>query len=198
MPVPIKYTDPGQETARLQKVAEDVAGILTDSEEILYVALQGKLAGPLAKDCAVATSNRVIFYRPQLLGRANFEDYQWQDVKAAHIKQGMLATEFHVETIDGRQSTLGNLDKDQAKRLYAICQQFDQEWREKRRIREMEQDRARSGGVFLNASGGSGAAPQTADADPVAKLEQAKSMLDKGLISQAEYDTVKAKIIASM
>jgi hypothetical protein len=34
--------------------------------------------------------------------------------------------------------------------------------------------------------------------DPVAKLAKAKQMLDQGLISEAEYDTLKAKILSSM
>ena len=33
---------------------------------------------------------------------------------------------------------------------------------------------------------------------PVEKLGQAKSMLDAGLISESEYESIKAKIISSM
>jgi hypothetical protein len=39
------------------------------------------------------------------------------------------------------------LRKDQAQAMYRICQQHDQVWREKRRIRELEELRAKSGGV---------------------------------------------------
>jgi hypothetical protein len=102
----------------------------------------------------------------------------------------MLATQFSMETVDGRTVVMEGLDKDQAKRLYGICQQMEQEWREKRRIREMEEARARAGGVVVGA-------PAAAD-DPVGKLARAKEMLDKGLISEAEYDSLKAKILSSM
>ena len=34
--------------------------------------------------------------------------------------------------------------------------------------------------------------------DPVAKLAKAKQMLDQGLISEAEYDALKAKILGAM
>jgi membrane protease subunit (stomatin/prohibitin family) len=37
-----------------------------------------------------------------------------------------------------------------------------------------------------------------AGADPVAKLEQLKAMLDKGLISQGDYDTAKAEVLRKM
>lgn len=39
------------------------------------------------------------------------------------------------------------------------------------------------------------AAPAPAAEDPVAKLTQFKSLLDQGLITQADYDAAKAKIL---
>jgi hypothetical protein len=192
--VTIRHTDATQETEALQKVAEDVSKILTPNEEILYIALQNKTALSMKKDAVVATSNRVICYKPGMLGRVAFEDFAWQDVKDAKIAQGFLATTFTVETVNGQRSMLGGLDKDQAKRLYGICQQMEQEWREKRRIREMEEARARAGGVYMPAPA---AAAATAE-DPVAKLAKAKQMLDQGLISEAEYESLKAKVLASM
>ena len=194
-PVPIRYSDPSQEAGDVQGIARDVAKILTPNEEILYVAAQNITALQIKKDAVVATSNRAICYRPAVLGRVAFEDFQWQDVKNARIEQGVLSTQFFIETLDGRSASMDALDKDQAKRLYGICQQMEQEWREKRRVREMEEARARSGGVMVGAPA---MAAASAPEDPVAKLAKAKQMLDQGLISEAEYDTLKAKILASM
>ena len=199
-PVHIRYADPSQESSTVQSVAADVSRILTPNEEILYVAVQNITALQMKHDAVVATSNRVICYRPAMLGRVEFDDFQWQDVRNARIVQGMLSSQFTVETLDGRTASLDNLDKDQAKRLYGICQQMEQEWREKRRVREMEEARAKAGGVYLGggAAAGGHAAPPPAPEDPVAKLAKAKQMLDQGLISEAEYDSLKAKILSSM
>jgi HPt (histidine-containing phosphotransfer) domain-containing protein len=194
--IPIRFTDPSQEAASLQNVARDIAGILTPNEEILYIALQNQTALSIKKDSVVATSNRVILYQPQIVGRVHFTDYQWQDVKNTKIQQGVLATEFTVETVDGRKSVAGGLDKSQAKRLYGICQQMEQEWREKRRIRDMEEMRAKAGGVYMTTPTAPASAPTTED--PVEKLAKAKKMLDQKLISEAEYDALKAKILSSM
>lgn len=191
--IPIRYAEPGQEKDALQKVAAAVSRILTPNEEILFVAMQNITALNLKKDSVVATSNRLIFYRPSILGRVDFEDFQWQDVRNTRLNQAMLASVFTAETVDGRTAAMEGLDKDQAKRLYGVCQQMEQEWREKRRIREMEEARARAGGVVIGAQ----SAPPAAD-DPVAKLARAKEMLDKGLISEAEYDSLKAKILTAM
>jgi hypothetical protein len=37
-----------------------------------------------------------------------------------------------------------------------------------------------------------------AGGDPVERLSQAKAMLDKGLITDAEYEAMKARIISSI
>jgi len=99
-----------------------------------------------------------------------------------------------VETVRGQRAELSNLDKDQAKRLYGICQQMEQEWREKRRIREMEEARAKAGGVHIASQQGANASAE----DPVAKLAKAKQMLDQGLISETEYESLKARILSAM
>ena len=190
-----KPTDPSQDSDLVRGVAADVAKILTPNEDVLYIASQNVTAMSPRPDCVVATTNRVILYRQDVLGRVSFADFLWQDVKNTHIGQGMLSSRFTVELTDGRSEVMDNLDKDQAKRLYSVCQQMDQEWREKRRVRTMEEERARAGGIYM-------APPDTSDAvsreDPVDKLAKAKAMLDKGLISDIEYEALKAKILSSL
>ncbi len=192
--IPVQQIDPDQDPGTLAKVAGDVRSILTPNEEILYIALQNATALSLKKDSVVATNNRLVLYRPSMLGRVDFADYQWEDVKNVSIKEGFLAADFTVVLTDGREDRASNLDKTQVRRLYAICQQKEQEWREKRRVRGLEEARARSGGIQMNAPQMSPGAPAE---DPVAKLAKAKAMLDQGLISEAEYEGLKAKIISS-
>lgn len=191
--VSIRYADEGQRAASVQDVAREVAKILTANEEILYVALQNITAMSVRPDAAVATTNRLVLYRPAVLGRVQFDDVPWQDVRNARIDQGVLSTTLNVDTLDGRTLTLADLDKDQARRLYAISQQMEQEWREKRRVREMEEARAKAGGVVLHPP--SSAPPAE---DPVARLAKARQMLDQGLITEAEYDSLKARILGNL
>ncbi len=193
-PVPIRYTDDSQESSGIQGMARDVQKVLTPNEELLYVASQNATSLSARPDCVAATNNRVIFYAAHLLGRVDFTDFQWQDVENTKLKQGILSSEFSVLATDGRTGVMGQLDKDQAKRLYGICQQLEQEWREKRRVREMEESRARSGGIYMQSPAG----PPVGEDDAVTRLAKAKTMLDQGLISEAEYDTLKAKILNAM
>jgi hypothetical protein len=178
--------------ASQEEVAAEVAKLLTPNESILYVAVQNLAAMSIKRDAAVATSNRLIFFRPAVLGRVEFQDVAWQDVRNAKIVQGVLSTAFSAETVDGRTLQMTELDKEQAKGLYAVSQQMEQEWREKRRVRDMEESRARAGGVVI------GAASTGPAEDPVARLAKAKQMLDQGLISETEYDALKAKILGAL
>jgi hypothetical protein len=194
----VRNVDPGQDRIALQRVAGEVGTILTPNEEILYIALQNRTALSMKKDSAVATSNRLILYRPSMLGRVTFADFPWEDVVNVTIRDGLISSELQAEVSGGRREVVGNLDKAQTRRLYSVCQQKEQEWREKRRARRMEEDRARAGGVQVNVPVlQAGAEGNPGEQDPVARLAKAKAMLDQGLISEAEYESLKAKIIAS-
>ena len=80
--------------------------------------------------------------------------------------------------------------------MYRICQAQDQSWREKRRVRELEELRARSGGIQVS-SGPTSSAAAPGSSDAVRRLQDAKQMLDAKLITDAEYEAIKAKIVSS-
>ena len=210
-PIPIRYMDPTEETEQVQAIASEVAPMLMGGEDILYIAVQAATAPTLhalgvgKKQAVVATSHRLILYQPTLLGTIQFIDVPWLDVKHVHMDQGWLGTGFLAETIDGRKLRVPYLEKEQAKRLYSISQQMEETLREPRRQRELEETRARVGGTYIGvpptapippAPAPVSAAPITDD--PVAKLAKAKTMLDNGLISQEEYDSLKAKILSTI
>ena len=94
-----------------------------------------------------------------------------------------------------QQVQFRGLRRTQAQAVYRICQSQDQAWREKRRVRELEELRARSGGIQVSpgplTAGGAG------ESDAVRRLQEAKQLLDAHLISDAEYEAIKAKIISS-
>jgi hypothetical protein len=64
---------------------------------------------------------------------------------------------------------------DQAKRLHGLAQQLEQEWREKRRLREMEEARAKAGGVYVGLPGVPSPSGQAEKPDPIVKLAKAKA-----------------------
>ena len=93
-----------------------------------------------------------------------------------------------------------NLVKEQARRLYAIAQEMEENVREELRLRAMEEKRAAAGGVFLQgalnaAAGGSTAAPAE---EPLQALSKLKQLMEAGLITADEYETKKKEILARL
>ena len=80
-----------------------------------------------------------------------------------------------------------------------VCQAQEQAWREKRRVRELEELRAKSGGIQLGATAGAGDALRTPATDsPAARLAQAKEMFEQKLITDSEYESLKARIVGNL
>lgn len=189
----IRHAEEGQDQDALANIAQEVSAILTPDEEILYIALQGRAAVG-KKDAVVATTHRVMAYRPGMFGKINIKDFQWVDVKDISMSQGWMGGEITITPVAGPAERVSPLDKDQTKRFYGLAQQQEQEWREKRRVNQMEEDRARSGGFYMPQAQAPVPAPAQAE-DPMAKLAKAKAMLEQGLIEQSEYDELKQRIL---
>ena len=88
--------------------------------------------------------------------------------------------------------------KEQAEKIYRFAQAQDQSWREKRRIRELEEMRAKSGGVTIGSNAGN--QPNSGN-HPMMLLQnwpQAKQMLEQKLITDSEYESIKARIISGL
>lgn len=146
------------------------------------------------------TSNRFLFMNRKLFGGYNLTEIKWQDFKEARISMGIFSADIDVKYYVGHDRTsvaamhelkCRYLAKDSSQEIYRLTQVQEQAWREKRRLREIEESRAASGGFQVPVQSG-----QSEDA--TAKLEKAKAMLDKGLISVAEYETLKAKFIDAL
>jgi len=153
-----------------------------------------------------ATSGRLIVLTRKLLGGFDVTTIRWQDLEEVTLRVGMLSADLALRA--GKATDLASLGaagsqrvefrglrRGEAQAVYRICQSQDQAWREKRRVRELEELRARSGGIQVSPGTlGGGAA---AESDAVRRLQEAKQLLEARLISDAEYEAIKAKIISS-
>jgi hypothetical protein len=201
------------EDASGQRALEILRSLLTVDETLEAWALQHRLfALTHRRLCIAATSGRFISLSRRLLGGYDSEDIRWQDLKETRIRAGILAadltlvaqssSDLNIGSEVNRVWTFEGLRKDAAQGIYRICQQHDQVWREKRRVRELEELRAKSGGIQLanNPAAYSGAAADArgAESEPARRLRQAREMLDAKLISDSEYESIKAKIVSGL
>jgi hypothetical protein len=134
-------------------------------------------------------------------------DFRWQDLYDAKIKVGIFGADISMKVYGSadlaiskdpaKVLTLNGFRKEQAEQIYRLAQAQDQSWREKRRIRELEELRAKSGGLTIGSTTGiqqSGNIPE----DAATKLQQAKQMLDNKLITDSEYDSLTARLISGV
>jgi len=198
-----------QREPRLVRALEQLTSVLVPGEAIEAFAVQKRLfALSHRRRLIAATSGRFIDMRRGLFGGFHPVSVRWQDLKEVRIEVGALAASLTVVffggpdlAIAGNESsrTVSGLRQSQAESVYRVCQAQDQAWREKRRVRELEEMRARSGGIQLGSSSTTAASvPNGGREDTVARLEKAKAMLDKGLISDAEFEALKARIVNTL
>jgi putative oligomerization/nucleic acid binding protein len=196
---------------RIIAALQELHSLLIPGEFVDACTVQRRLfALTHRRTLVAATTGRLIFIERGLFGGFHPTTIRWQDLKDTRLDVGVFGARLVISAyatpdlaIAGQATvyTFPGLRKAMAQAVYRLCQAQDQAWREKRRVRELEELRAKSGGIQLNAPFGGGAsAPGSADGqeDPVERLEKAKTMLAKGLISDAEYEALKARIVNTL
>ena len=200
------------EDSSIAEALATLKGLLTVDETLEAWAVQHRLFAIAHRRVLIAaTTGRFISLSRRLIGGYDSADIRWQDLKESHIKAGIIAADLtlvaqssadlNIASEVNRVWTFEGLRKDQAAAIYRICQQHDQVWREKRRVRELEELRARSGGVQIGGGQNQFAAADStagAESESARRLRQAREMLDAKLISDAEFESIKAKIVAGL
>lgn len=169
--------------------------ILITDESVLFTVTQLPIAG-IKPDSIVLTNKRFIVYHPGLLG-SKFENYQWRDLEKVKLNEGILGAKLTFEA-KGQTLSIDKLPKPESRRAYSIAQEKEQEAIETRRQRQMQEDSAKAEHIMIGGAQTSAGtmSASTAD-DPMAKMTKLKNMFDAGLITQEEFDTKKAEILAS-
>jgi hypothetical protein len=190
----------------LERALADLHSILIAGETVEAWATQRRLfALTRRRTLIAATSGRLIWLVRHIVSGFDVVNLRWQDLSEVNLRVGIfsaelviradVATDLAINAQPGsRVININGLRKEQAQAVYRICQAQDQAWREKRRIRELEELRARSGGMQIS-QGGASAAP-AGSSDAVRRLQEAKQMLDSRLITDSEYESIKARILA--
>jgi hypothetical protein len=198
------------EDPRIQEGLANLRSLLVPEESIEAYAVQRRIFALIHRRTMVcATSGRFIGMSRGLFGSFNPDTVRWQDIKEVRIMVGMLGADLTIKAlatpdlaVSGQTRVLSysGLRKEQAQAVYRICQAQEQAWREKRRIRELEELRAKSGGIQLGAGFGdaNGGSRAVSPDLPAARLAQAKEMFDRKLITDSEYESLKARIVGSL
>jgi hypothetical protein len=187
----------GQEV-RAAKANEKLRAAIMDGETIVQSALQLRIAALSTRRQTLAvTSSRIIVVSRSMFGGFAMKDYQWKDLGDAQLSENVLpqwfGTKLHFSVANGTLEIDG-IPSDVASKIYKHSQHQEQAWEEKRRVRKLEEMRAAAGGIVMN--GGITSANDGRVGSSLDELERAKKLLDSGVVSDAEYQEIKAKILS--
>jgi hypothetical protein len=198
------------EEPRIQEALAQLRALFVPGETMGAYAVQRRLFALNHRRLVVcATSGRFISLSRGLFGGYVPTDVRWQDLEDASISAGIFGATLTITSLAtedmasrgtvGRTIRIAGLRKEQAQQVYTLCQAQEQAWREKRRVRDLDELRAQSGGVQIGSvPGGAAASLAAAGGDPAERLRRAKEMLDGGLITDAEFESIKARVVEGL
>jgi hypothetical protein len=188
---------------------EALRSMLIDGEVLEACAIQRRLFAWKHRRIMVgATSGRLIAVHRGLFGGFDPVDCRWQDLRETSLHVGAFAATLAVSVYRGNDLAIAEgapslivvpgLRKSEAQEVYRVCQTQSQAWREKRRIRELEELRAKSGGVQFGSAPVAAVGGAEDGRSPAARLQRANEMRASGLLNDAEFEQIKAKILTEL
>tara|TARA_B100000886_G_scaffold205484_1_gene141893 strand:+ start:412 stop:1188 length:777 start_codon:yes stop_codon:yes gene_type:complete len=197
---------------RVKKANSKLLDYLIDGESVIVKGLDTR---PFAlfkrRQIFAVTNSRIIRLERGLLGGFEMLDYQWKDLRDAQISENVFpsitgSTLSFTFQANSEEPIEVYPDVEVASKAYRHSQQEEQAWEEKRRVRDMEEKRAESGGVFIGQSSNPIQSnnstteiqnkQQKPKFDITDELFKLKKLLDEGILSDAEFQEMKSKILS--
>ena len=119
-----KLLNEDQDPKAIEKITNKLDNLLMSNEHIGYIAVQKKPAVNMFPDSIVVTNKRIILCKPKNLGLSmEFIDYDWDDIEASFVKEGILGADFTFSTKSDLTHTVDYLPKNQARKLYTFAKE---------------------------------------------------------------------------
>ncbi|MFN3753120.1 PH domain-containing protein [Flavobacterium sp.] len=119
-----KILNEDQDPKAIEKITAKLDNLLMSNEEVGYIAVQKKPAVNMFPDSIVVTNKRIILCKPKNLGLSmEFIDYDWDDIGASFVKEGILGADFTFSTKSDLTHTVDYLPKNQARKLYTFAKE---------------------------------------------------------------------------
>jgi len=211
-----RFLSDEQDPKAVEKVLGKLNDMLTTGEELIYMAVQKKPAVNLLPDCIAVSNKRIFYCEPGNFGiTMNFKDISWKSVKEVSFKEELFGSKFICVPLHGENIITEYIPKVQARKLYQAAYEQLESFKEQSRIKDLEERRSSPSAVTVNAVSPEPAAPieePKAFVPPVApevhieepedettlKLRKLKTLYDKHLITQDEYEAKKADILDAL
>jgi len=162
------------------------------------MAVQQKPIANLSPDCVVLTNKRFIIFRQKILGRMNFLDCLWRDCADVHLEENLIGATVHFHGITGHKESVDYLPKAQARMIYRVAQEEEENAAILRRNLRLEEINAGTNKTIINQAIG-GVPPQqtttSTNEDVVSRLAQLKQLFDNGIITDKDFEQKKSDLL---
>ncbi|RAJ29731.1 PH domain-containing protein [Pedobacter cryoconitis] len=211
-----RFLSDEQDPKAVEKVLGKLNDMLTTNEELIYLAVQKRPAVNLLPDCIVVSNKRIFYCEPANFGiTMNFKDISWKSIKEISFKEEIFGSKFICVPQHGENIITEYIPKVQARKLYQAAYEQLEAFKEQQRQAELEEKRAQQPApaaavtppaeVPVHQEEIPAEEPVEAYVAPVIveepedettlKLRKLKTLYDKQLITQAEYEAKKADIL---
>ena len=214
MIIPDKFLSDEQEPRAVEKVLNKLNDLLSSNEELIYLAVQKKPAVNLLPDCIAVSSKRIFYCEPGNFGiTMNFKDISWKSIKEVSFKEELFGSKFICVPQHGENIVTEFIPKVQARKLYQAATEQLENFRIQNEKKDIEEKKSPTlDAIFEDAveveeavivpqapePPASIVTPAVEEEDETTlKLRKLKTLYDKQLITQEEYEAKKASILDS-
>jgi hypothetical protein len=221
MIIPEKFLIDEQDPKVIDKILPKLHDMLSSNEELIYLAVQKRPAVNLMPDCIAVSNKRIFYCMPTNFGiTMNFKDISWKSVKEVSFKEEIFGSKFICVPQQGENIITEYIPKVQARKLYQaaneqlenfkVLQAEQLEAQQKTRIAVPEPTDEIEEAPHLDVDvvevpaslplAEAVAQPEKEEEpedETTLKLRKLKSLYDKQLITQQEYEAKKAAILDS-
>ena len=181
-----RYIDDGQDPKVVEKLLLKLQDLLAPDEHIRYVAAQKTPGMTLFPDSIAVTDQRVLVCKSTKLGLASqFEIFSWHQLSEVWFKEGIVGSRLILIPTQGDPVEIGYIPKNQARKVYQWAHEALENYRslEKQRLEQ------------LQASTNGANEPED---ELTLKLEKLKSLFERQLITQEEYESKKIELLSQL
>lgn len=181
-----QYINDGQDPRVVEKLLLKLQDILASSgEDITYIAVQKKPAVTLFPDSIALTNKRLFICKSTKLGLASdFDILPWKAIESLSFKEGILGAQVIFAQADGDSLTMAYIPKNQARKLYQAG------------IEALQAQPTNNGDNDADLT----TALITAEPgdELTIKLKKLKSLFERELITEAEYENKKNELLSQL
>lgn len=217
-----KFIQDGQDPKIVEKLHDKLLDMLTSGESINYITVQKKPAVTILPDSIAITNKRLFLCEFTKLGLAtNFEIFKWEDIKDISFKEEIFGSKVTVIPFTGENISIDYIPKTQARKLYQLIKEaleINQSEREllksndtkptdtvieypkKDEVSNLQSEEViNADSLYPDPVVEATPEPESDETDELTqKLVKLKSLYDKQLITQAEYEMKKSELLSDL